>query len=85
MFDESLKIECKRGQYKVGDTIKINDREWIVTEICFNGITDTAVFRTLADVVLHSSHVILADDNRPILLSDLLYNIIEEGRRRQYQ
>lgn len=85
MSEQSMTIESKRGQYKVGEIIKVNDMEWIVTTIQCNGITDTAVFRPLADVVLHSSYVVLADDNRPILLSDLLNNIIVEYRRRENQ
>ena len=83
MSEQSMTIESKRGQYKVGEILKINDMEWIVTTIHCNGINDTAVFHPLADVVLRSSYVELAGESHPIRLSDLLEHIIDEYKRRE--
>lgn len=80
MYSRELTMDCKRGQYDVGDIITLNDEKWMVTTIHHSSF-DHVIFKPLQDVVIQSHYIKLEGEPRPIILADYINDLIENGKQ----
>ena len=81
MYSKELTMDCKRGQYNVGDIIILNGEKWIVTTIHFS-VSDYVIFKPLHDVVLQSQYIKLEGEPHPIRLADYINDMVDNYNRR---